>query len=156
MTWPRKEKRRALWTQSAGGLKPNGWKDSGWTKQTGPSGKRSSTSSAPTRRSGMRRRSKQLESQMRLYRERVVLFLMRNRRCAVFPSKRATQVHHVRGRQGSLLLDERFWLQVSAEGHDKIHRELNWARAKGFLAKWGEWNVAPKASLGNGHHETTA
>lgn len=65
-----------------------------------------------------------------------------NRMCAVFPKKKASQIHHMRGRLGSLLLDERFWLPTSATGHRKIHDNPEWARSKGFLCEIGEWNNA--------------
>src|SRR5687768_15372187 len=53
---------------------------------------------------------------------------IKGKRCAVFPDRPATQVHHMQGRVGyadewarenniPLLLDERFWLPVSDEGH---------------------------------------
>lgn len=42
-------------------------------------------------------------------------------------------VHHMRGRNGSLLLDERFWLAVSRAGHDWIHTNLAEADRLGFI-----------------------
>lgn len=52
--------------------------------------------------------------------------------CAVFPWKRATQVHHKMGRIGPLLLDQRYWLAVSDEGHKKIEANPAWARENNF------------------------
>jgi hypothetical protein len=63
---------------------------------------------------------------------------IRGKKCAVFPSQNATQVHHMLGRVGyadewarendvPLLLDERFWLPVSDEGHKKITENPVWA-----------------------------
>jgi hypothetical protein len=65
-----------------------------------------------------------------IYSERRVIFLD-GKKCAVFPSLDATEVHHKKGRQGyadqwakdhkiTLYLDERWWLGVSAEGHRYI------------------------------------
>lgn len=84
---------------------------------------------------------------------------LKGKKCAVFPaSKPATQCHHQRGRLGSLLMDERFWIAVSAEGHDKIHRNPEWARSmpawqtpeefnsRGpikLMCARGEWNTPP-------------
>lgn len=65
------------------------------------------------------------------------------RRCAVFPSKAATQVHHVRGRLGPLLLDKRFWKGVSMEGHTWIDANRSKARKLGLLAAEGYWHVWP-------------
>jgi len=55
---------------------------------------------------------------------------------------RATEVHHVRGRTGKLLLDERHWLAVSRWGHEVIHRNPKFASKKGWLAGKGQWGRA--------------
>lgn len=44
----------------------------------------------------------------------------------------AAQCHHMRGRIGALLLDERFWLPVCAAHHQKITVEPAWAIAHGW------------------------
>ena len=55
----------------------------------------------------------------------------------------ATDIHHMQGREGyadewarenemPLLLDERFWLPVSREGHLKITADSKWASENGF------------------------
>lgn len=41
--------------------------------------------------------------------------------------------HHMRGRLGPLLLDERFWLAVSRPGHDWIHTNPKEAEKLGFI-----------------------
>ncbi len=43
------------------------------------------------------------------------------------------QVHHMAGREGALLLDERHWLAVSQWGHDYIRDHANEAREHGWL-----------------------
>lgn len=68
---------------------------------------------------------------------------IKGKRCALFPSRKATQCHHMRGRLGPLLLDKRFWIPVSAEAHRWIDANREDARAKGLLAKAGEWHVWP-------------
>ena len=45
----------------------------------------------------------------------------------------ATQVHHKRGRVGSLLTDERYFLAVSDEMHKMIHGDTAWAYKKGYM-----------------------
>lgn len=45
----------------------------------------------------------------------------------------ATEVHHIRGRVGDLLLDETYWLAVSTEGHRWIHNNVAEARKKGWI-----------------------
>lgn len=67
------------------------------------------------------------------------------KRCAVFPHLQATQVHHqisrehnqyaddwARDRGVSLLMDERYWLPVSSDGHDFITNNTELAIQKGF------------------------
>lgn len=61
--------------------------------------------------------------------------------------KPATEVHHIRGRLGTLLLDKRFWLAVNRKTHDWIRDNPEKARYLGFLCQRGEWHVAPKDSV---------
>lgn len=53
---------------------------------------------------------------------------------------RLNEIHHTRGRAGSLLLDERFWLAVSENGHRFIHENMDLAREYGWLCEKGLWN----------------
>lgn len=46
--------------------------------------------------------------------------------------EQATEVHHMKGRIGKLLLDENYWLGVSSEGHDKIEKNPEWAKEMGY------------------------
>jgi len=67
--------------------------------------------------------------------------------CGVYPLHRATHVHHSRGRLGALLTDTRYWVPVSAVGHQWIHDNPEAARAKKWwgiplLCKKGKWNTA--------------
>jgi hypothetical protein len=77
--------------------------------------------------------------QLKRYAEQRTVFLQKNRWCAVYPSKRATEVHHCRGRIGGLLLNERYWLAVSSAGHHWIHSHPTLAKLNGWLAEKGEW-----------------
>ncbi len=74
--------------------------------------------------------SKKRKDENVIYSERRILFL-EGQTCAVFPDLPAVEVHHRKGRQGfadgwakrsgiSLLLDMRWWLAVSSEGHRYI------------------------------------
>lgn len=54
-----------------------------------------------------------------------------NHLCPV-TNKPTNQVHHMAGRVGTLYLDTRYWLAVSAEGHKKIEENPTWAKEKGF------------------------
>ncbi len=55
-------------------------------------------------------------------------------------SDRLEEVHHIRGRLGSLLMDKRYWMAVSKAGHNWIHAHPKDARVFGWLAQPGEWN----------------
>ncbi len=64
-----------------------------------------------------------------------------NRACR-FPGCRrpATDIHHTRGRIGSLLTDTRFWVPVCRSHHDWIGANPASARDLGLLAPLGQWN----------------
>src|SRR5688572_3010395 len=68
---------------------------------------------------------------------------IKGKRCAVFPEKPAIDVHHKKGRVGfadqwarlnniPLLIDTRFWLPVSREGHTEIENRKGWALKMGY------------------------
>lgn len=57
---------------------------------------------------------------------------------------RGRELHHQRGRNGTLLIDQRFWLVVTSEIHRKIHDNPEWARREGWLCAKGDWNRAPQ------------
>lgn len=71
-------------------------------------------------------------------------FLIVNPKCRVFPTERATQVHHTMGRRGyaddyarendiSLTVDIRYFLAVSEKGHTWIHKNPRKAAENGWL-----------------------
>ncbi len=139
MIWKRNPKRKkALWTQLDGGVKPNGFEN--------------------LRRSpGRRLASRSLQSgpRWKLYRERSTIYLKRWRHCAVFTKRLANQIHHKFGKIGKLLLWEPGWRPVSLAGHQWIDAHREEARKRGLLAPIGSWNDYRKAvrieriSLGN-------
>lgn len=70
---------------------------------------------------------------------------IKGKKCAVMPHLPAVDVHHSAGRgihayydewaqeRGiCLLLDERFWVPVSREGHIEIEKRPEWAKKMGF------------------------
>lgn len=76
-------------------------------------------------------------------------FLTVNRWCAVAlalggPKKTANQVHHTRGRLGTLLIDQRYWKGVSAAGHRWIDEHREEARDLGLLCERGDWHRIPQ------------
>ena len=56
-------------------------------------------------------------------------------------SGRLNEVHHTRGRAGTLLTDERHWIAVSKLGHRWIHEHPAEARARGWICAEGKWNT---------------
>jgi hypothetical protein len=83
--------------------------------------------------------SKSQRAKLLIYSRQRIAFLREHKRCAVFPNLRATEIHHQRGRAGSLLLDIQYWLAVSFKGHRWIHDNINEARKGGFIAEAGDW-----------------
>lgn len=56
----------------------------------------------------------------------------------------ATEVHHARGRVGSLLIDTRFFVPSCRPCREWPHENPKEARALGVLAGPAEWNTPPK------------
>jgi hypothetical protein len=71
----------------------------------------------------------------RKYSVRAKVFLMLNPRCGVFPDLRSNQVHHKKGRSGKMLLEEKYFMAVSQEGHDWIRDNPTLAEEKGYTIK---------------------
>lgn len=74
------------------------------------------------------------------YRKQRIEFLKRNPACAVCGASKRLSVHHIRGRAGSLMLDERFWIPLCWKHHHMVHDNPEWARSKNLLAQRGQWN----------------
>lgn len=55
------------------------------------------------------------------------------------PPKRATEVHHKRGRMGKLLFDQRYFMAVCREDHVWIDANRAESRRRGYLCGVGEW-----------------
>lgn len=103
-------------------------------------------------RQRIRRRTPQRAAQDRDYNREVKAWLQHpeNEFCVVaallfWGRLRATQCHHQRGRRGPLLLDKRWWIPVSAKGHQWIENNPTEARALGLIA--GPWNTQPAPSV---------
>ena len=46
--------------------------------------------------------------------------------------EKTTEIHHKKGRVGSLFLNTKFWLGVSRKGHKKIEENPEWAKKEGY------------------------
>lgn len=99
------------------------------------------------KRTRIRSVSKARAKQLRIYRLKVMEFLLTHPMCRVcldekiegmiVPQPRvAEDVHHRRGRVGRLLLEERFWMPVCRIHHDAIHQNPAWAKAHGYIKDW--------------------
>ena len=98
------------------------------------------------RQKRIRPRSRRMTKLMAYYRELVKEFLAENPDCQVHKDGKrceATQVHHCRGRAGTLLIDARWWAAVCHSGHCFLHDEPALAREDGLLCARGQWNHPP-------------
>ena len=88
--------------------------------------------------------SKKRQAQSREYVRKAAEFKRRNQSCkagiASNCSHKTKDVHHQRGRVGSLLLDQRYWIPVCRECHDWIGANPQQARAAGLICEAGKWN----------------
>lgn len=94
----------------------------------------------------MRNASKERSKQLRKYLKRVKQWLKENTHCkacevlaehsghAIRVIRLASECHHVRGRNGDLLLDERYWLPVCFNCHRWITEHGKKARELGLSA----------------------
>lgn len=71
------------------------------------------------------------KGQMDEYHERAKEFI-KGKKCAVYPTLKAQEVHHMAGRSGEMLLDEKYWLPVSRKGHVMIEMKPEWAKKMGY------------------------
>lgn len=97
-----------------------------------------------TRRKAPRRRSKGTEAVMKIYWAKAKQFLAEHPQCAVFYDRPSRDVHHQRGRAATLLLDDRFWIPISRDGHLWVDAHPLEARKRGLLCAAGEWNRPPR------------
>lgn len=79
----------------------------------------------------MRQVSKKRARQLREYAKKRKLFLEQNPYCKVCGAP-ADQIHHKKGRENELLLNEDFWLPVDFKCHRKIEDNPQWAKEKGY------------------------
>ena len=82
--------------------------------------------------------------EMKIYAKKRKAFLTANPRCVVFPRRKATDIHHMRGRAGRLFLCEDYWLPVCRTAHIKIGENPQWARDNGYLCEKGHWGKQPE------------
>ena len=54
-----------------------------------------------------------------------------NRICPIFRTE-TTDIHHKKGRVGSLYLDTKYWVALSREGHKLVEENPDWAKENGY------------------------
>lgn len=54
-----------------------------------------------------------------------------NQKCPI-TGKPTTDIHHMKGRVGSLYLDTRYWVALSREGHKFVEENPEWAKDNGY------------------------
>ena len=60
----------------------------------------------------------------------------------------ATEIHHSRGRAGSLLTDTRYFIGLCSKAHRWVHENPEQARKMALLCVRGEWNKPePKTNI---------
>lgn len=117
--------------------------------------------SSLTRRSGFTRSKKRLKRgplkttsnkhalRLREYKELRALFLKKHPTCALFAytfqnrrlaidAPEATDIHHAKGRAGTLLNDTRYWIPLTRTAHREIELNPAWAMRHGFTFHKGK------------------
>lgn len=79
----------------------------------------------------IKRVADKLKKDLDAYTEAKRAFL-HGKRCAVYPSQKASEIHHMMGRIGKLLMDQRYWLPVCRTAHVKITTDSKWAISMGY------------------------
>lgn len=84
-------------------------------------------------------RSAAMVGKMAVYKRLKGEFLAVHRHCAACCGL-AAEVHHTRGRAGTLLLDTRYWMALCPACHRWVHENIEAARKRNLIAAAGDWN----------------
>lgn len=76
------------------------------------------------------------KAEYRLIREWYLTLIPWCERCG----KPSQEVHHTKGKLGTLLADERFFMATCRACHTWIHEHPKEARLQGWLCEKGDWN----------------
>lgn len=96
------------------------------------------------RRTPLRKASPKRAKDMVLYRQERDAWLQTQRSCHHCNAVGMLELHHFRGRAGSLLRDVRFWLSLCGGCHRQVYDNPKWARANLLLASATDFNRSPK------------
>lgn len=81
--------------------------------------------------SSIKKESDKRKAQNNEYKKIRLAFLKDNPRCAV-TGRDATEIHHMKGRVGSLLTDTKYFLPVCRDAHQRIELNPEWAKENGY------------------------
>lgn len=84
------------------------------------------------RKTPLRPFTQKRKGQLDTYRKLRLSYLKKFRFCRLC-GKKATQIHHKRGRIGWRLCAEEFFMAICQDCHADIHANGRWAREKGFI-----------------------
>ena len=78
---------------------------------------------------------------------KIVTRLKRERPICEVPQcgAKSKDLHHSKGRVGSLYTDERYLKMVCRKCHDRIQVDIPWARSVGMLCQPGQWNTPDRS-----------
>lgn len=135
--------KKAPWTTTPGGLKPHGHTQPGpkaW-KQIRPVSKRKAKRSRAYVKRAAAFVEEAIERGMTCIVVATIAELRNGWKYGHPISARLNEVHHKRGRVGTLEMDERHWMAVSKQGHRWIHAHIAEAMKHGWICEAGLWNV---------------
>lgn len=75
------------------------------------------------------------KTERQIYNVKRRMFLEQNPMCQIYPDKKATEIHHIRGTNNGRLLDEKYWMALSREAHNYVHANPSESYEKGWLIK---------------------
>ena len=105
-------------------------------------------SSSPIKRSATRRAIKPVSDKraeaLKTY-AKLKLEWMEGRSCDRCGKRGKLDLHHSRGRIGSLLIEQRFWKSLCRPCHNFVGDNPKQARAEGFLCPAGLWNTPDRS-----------
>lgn len=142
-SWPPRRKKpwpKACWTRLKIGLKPRKRRNKRETTANIRRVIRRVNRVLSRRTNPVRKVSVKRKAQLEQYSGLREWFLSHIERCeACHRAGKQLDVHHKRGRSGSLLLRAEYWMAVCRWCHEWIHNCPELARQRGWLAQRGEW-----------------
>lgn len=64
--------------------------------------------------------------------QRIVFLGKKENQICPITGKPTTDIHHQKGRVGSLFLDKTYWVALSREGHKQVEENPEWAKENGY------------------------